>query len=336
MDAHESLKALRPKVSQRVYDVLVAAGLDVDPWHWKSNGQPEPDFARNQLYRSRWVFVDAAGEVLMSLWYDKMKVEGDEIIIRGNAREDQMMYRRMGEDHRKYQGEAKKQEMSKMRRGVQWASKAGLLDNAIRNCESARLDFSVAIVDRAQPHDDESENANARELDTVKWHVRSYTYEGDYVLVRGPRKTVDGVDVTVPQQVCEALDANIPIVPYEKALKSTSDLGTYEIGIEDQFVEEAPTAFFETSRVYPRDQAHRRAVLKRSAGFCEFCGAEGFLKSNGNLYLETHHIVPLSEEGLDNPRNMIALCPNDHRQAHYAARSEYLREAFLEYVTKMY
>lgn len=198
MDAHDLLKALRPKISQRVYDVLVAAGIDVDPWHWKSDGQPEPDFARNQLYRSRWVFIDAAGEVLMSLWYDTMKVEGDEIIIRGNARDDQMMYRRMGENHRQYQGEAKKQEISKMRRGVQWASKAGLLDNAIRNCESARLDFSVAIVDRAHAHDDEAENANGRELDTVKWHVRSYTYEGDYVLVRGARKSENIVAVAPP------------------------------------------------------------------------------------------------------------------------------------------
>lgn len=111
-----------------------------------------------------------------------------------------------------------------------------------------------------------------------------------------------------------------------------SDDGLYGIGIEDQFVREPATPSFETSLVYPRNQAHRNTVLKRSKGFCEFCGVKGFLKSNGRLYLETHHIVPLSEYGLDDPGNMIALCPNDHRQAHYAANSEYLRKVFLEYV----
>jgi hypothetical protein len=114
MDSHEILKVLRPRTSQRVYDVLEAAGHDIEPWHWKSDGQPEPDYVRNPLFRSRWVFVDG-GHVLMSLWYDTMKVEDNEIVIRGNARHDQMMYRRMGEDRHHYRGEAKRLEISKMR-----------------------------------------------------------------------------------------------------------------------------------------------------------------------------------------------------------------------------
>ncbi|WP_407646473.1 HNH endonuclease [Henriciella aquimarina] len=38
---------------------------------------------------------------------------------------------------------------------------------------------------------------------------------------------------------------------------------------------------------------------------------------SGALYLETHHIQPLAEGGADTLTNVIALCPNDHRKAHY-------------------
>ena len=39
--------------------------------------------------------------------------------------------------------------------------------------------------------------------------------------------------------------------------------------------------------------------------------------TTGALYLETHHIVPLSEGGPDHLSNVVAVCPNDHRRAHF-------------------
>jgi 5-methylcytosine-specific restriction protein A len=45
--------------------------------------------------------------------------------------------------------------------------------------------------------------------------------------------------------------------------------------------------------------------------------------------LETHHVIPLSSQGDDDPKNMIALCANDHRQAHYSVNNELMRQAFL-------
>jgi 5-methylcytosine-specific restriction protein A len=38
--------------------------------------------------------------------------------------------------------------------------------------------------------------------------------------------------------------------------------------------------------------------------------------------LETHHVVPLSENGPDHPANVVAICPKDHRRAHYAVDRE--------------
>jgi 5-methylcytosine-specific restriction enzyme A len=51
----------------------------------------------------------------------------------------------------------------------------------------------------------------------------------------------------------------------------------------------------------------------------------GFLSEKVRVYLETHHIVPLSENGLDKVSNMAALCPNHHREAHAGQRSKWIR-----------
>jgi predicted HNH restriction endonuclease len=50
--------------------------------------------------------------------------------------------------------------------------------------------------------------------------------------------------------------------------------------------------------------------------------APGFKTSRGPIYLETHHAIPLSLGGADTPDNVIALCPNHHREAHHGARKD--------------
>jgi hypothetical protein len=46
-------------------------------------------------------------------------------------------------------------------------------------------------------------------------------------------------------------------------------------------------------------------VPASAGGKREFCGCPGFTTSSGEVYLETHHIVPLSELGLDIESNAI-------------------------------
>lgn len=82
---------------------------------------------------------------------------------------------------------------------------------------------------------------------------------------------------------------------------------------------------------YARDPRVRDAVLRRAKGKCEFCGKPGFMKSDGTRYLESHHIIALAKDGEDRPTNVIALCPNDHREAHFGERCEQLeREMILK------
>ncbi|ULJ74049.1 HNH endonuclease signature motif containing protein [Rhizobium gallicum] len=44
-----------------------------------------------------------------------------------------------------------------------------------------------------------------------------------------------------------------------------------------------------------------------------------FLRADGEPYLEPHHIHRVSDGGPDDPRTVIALCPNCHRRAHSGA-----------------
>jgi len=59
-------------------------------------------------------------------------------------------------------------------------------------------------------------------------------------------------------------------------------------------------------------------LAKRLAnGKCELCGEEApFTDSQGNHYLEVHHIIWLSQGGADTISNTVALCPNCHRKMH--------------------
>jgi len=73
----------------------------------------------------------------------------------------------------------------------------------------------------------------------------------------------------------------------------------------------------------------RQQVLRRSGGCCEWCGIAGFKTLAGAVYLETHHVIPLCEGGADTVANVIALCANDHRRAHFCEESVEMRAILL-------
>ena len=77
-----------------------------------------------------------------------------------------------------------------------------------------------------------------------------------------------------------------------------------------------------------RSNCLRIYVLRRANGICEACGNDApFTNALDKPYLEPHHILRLSDNGPDNPRWVISLCPNCHRRAHYAQdRAKFNRE----------
>lgn len=70
---------------------------------------------------------------------------------------------------------------------------------------------------------------------------------------------------------------------------------------------------------YSRDPAVAAYALRVSNGVCGNCKKKApfISKSTGLPYLEVHHILPLKEGGKDIVDNVIALCPNCHREKHF-------------------
>jgi 5-methylcytosine-specific restriction protein A len=91
-----------------------------------------------------------------------------------------------------------------------------------------------------------------------------------------------------------------------------------------------------SGKAWERDRKVRDTALLRAAGKCESCGNQGFRMAGGGVYLETHHVVPLSEKGVDHERNVVALCPNDHREAHHGECRDAIRTRLLAMLADVY
>ncbi len=85
-----------------------------------------------------------------------------------------------------------------------------------------------------------------------------------------------------------------------------------------------------TTPVRNREREDRDFALSRAKGICEFCGASGCQLPDSRTFLETHHIMPLAEGGADSASNIVALCSNHHREAHYGRDARGIRERLLK------
>ena len=77
------------------------------------------------------------------------------------------------------------------------------------------------------------------------------------------------------------------------------------------------------SSAYYRDPYVRFCVLSRANGVCELCNKPGpFDRGDGVMFLESHHVIPLSDGGDDSINNAVGLCPNCHRKMHHLMLSD--------------
>lgn len=92
---------------------------------------------------------------------------------------------------------------------------------------------------------------------------------------------------------------------------------------------ESPNRVPTTYSGFPRDPKIRDAVRERAGGRCEYCGQLGFALSAITNYVEAHHIIHLAAKGPDTLDNVIALCSNHHREAHYGVKAAELESQFI-------
>jgi hypothetical protein len=161
--------------------------------------------------------------------------------------------------------------------------------------------------------------------DAIIARSQSYAFgQNDFAAIRSAIDDLGGRGNTKAWQYVQAV--------YPGDLLFRRLIGEYSIPGSDAINDlgiDSPTRELSQSWSYPRDPKVRDAVLARARGSCEFCGAQGFLKPDGTRYLETHHIIALAAEGADRVTNVIGLCPNDHREAHFGERRALLEEQMI-------
>lgn len=83
-----------------------------------------------------------------------------------------------------------------------------------------------------------------------------------------------------------------------------------------------------TRTAYRRSLDVKLYVLARAAGICELCdqAAPFISKATGEPYLEPHHVNRLSDDGLDHPTYMGAICPTCHTRIHLGVGGRELNE----------
>ncbi|QJF51092.1 HNH endonuclease [Roseobacter ponti] len=83
--------------------------------------------------------------------------------------------------------------------------------------------------------------------------------------------------------------------------------------------------------VYVRDPRVVAYTRVRANGICELCAQPApFKRPDGSHYLETHHVVPLAENGPDTPQNCAGVCPNCHRALHSAENKDHLAKTLMK------
>ena len=114
-----------------------------------------------------------------------------------------------------------------------------------------------------------------------------------------------------------------------------------EVGLQNSAIDDIPSAPIgsitpsrtpTTGFKYQRNEEVRRFVIEQANGACEYCRELGFLLSDGRHYLEAHHIIALAKQGPDTVDNVIALCPSDHREAHYGKKAIVMENEMIEII----
>jgi 5-methylcytosine-specific restriction protein A len=180
-----------------------------------------------------------------------------------------------------------------------WGKRALKMDLAVQEAIKDNLPVRVVLLEGARRGVDlpktEASKVEARLLDPVPWAVTKYDWStGHCVLTRGAKPSHFADQFSLPPQS-------------EQAVERRSVSG----------------------HAFVRNPDVRRRVLLRANGKCEWCAEPGFIMVDGRLYLETHHVIPLSEGGHDTESNVVAVCPNHHREAHHGASNTKIREVLI-------
>jgi len=168
---------------------------------------------------------------------------------------------------------------------------------------------------------------------SLQFNLESYAYRQEsYPYVKKFCERYTEIESEHPKDYPETRNASY-LIGLAVALRTAVTTAKYA----DQFTRLQPSAGSlkkrkVTTTVTERDREIRDYVLYRAQGKCEYCGKPAFKLPSGEMYLETHHVIPISERGEDSVINVAALCPNHHREAHYGSDAGEIRKKLLAWL----
>jgi 5-methylcytosine-specific restriction protein A len=125
-----------------------------------------------------------------------------------------------------------------------------------------------------------------------------------------PLKLIDGSkSVPLPESIIQEKQ--------EKKEKEARRLSDDELKERMRYVRKQAGKRGVSSAIYERNSYVAEFVKRKANGKCQLCEKPApFYDKQREPFLESHHIVWLSEGGEDTIENSTALCPNCHRKMH--------------------
>lgn len=324
MDASiaEILARLKPTHRHSVMDLVSQAGIDVAPWAFKRDGTPVREPRANPAYCYEWAFGSDAEGYVLCIWHDSLKEialpQGAALGFQENVRQLALSLDRIAID--------RSQPTDVRNRARDQAGRARKFESALQRSFRRQTAVRVIVNEGDRRSDNElgtsKSTVKLRQLDEARWFVHRYDdATGDTILVRGiePPSASAAAAETETEPAPPVPLPTIEVEPGASNAPLPMDTPTYV----DQFSEPAAAVQRQASVLIRECSATvRQSVLRRAKGVCELCGQRGFTTASGSIYLETHHVVSLADDGPDHESNVVAICPQDHRRAHFAAERD--------------
>lgn len=298
----EVLAKIEPTETVTVIDLVESAGIDILPWSFAADGQPVARPRSNPRYCYEWAFGGGSEPTLLFIWHESLSIESGHIVSRGEKLTRAVALEQIALDLGR--------PADVRTRSRSQATRCRRFDALLRAAWNSGSEVRVVLLGGDRNPGELGINAaavNTRLLDESPWFVASYESDGGHYLLRRGDPLAGA-----PAPVEDAgLDPDFEF----------SD--QFSLATTPARTEGADSHFFRSSEV-------RRAVLRRANGACELCGEPGFMTLQNKIYLETHHVVPLSDNGPDVVWNVVALCPNDHRRAHHGSDRQDCRDRLIK------
>lgn len=293
MNIEDTLRAIQPTDSVDVMDIVSAAGISVDAWAVKKDGGAAHNARSNPTHVYEWAFGGDQEPTLLCIWHRSLTISDDQIRLEDCVRDYALHLDRIAIDQTE-QSEVKSRARSQAKRARKFD---GMVQRAFRKAQPVRVVLLKGQHTDAAKLGWASSQVETRLLDSEPWYVHEYRNDdGAFRLVRSIRPK---------KESAEPAPNSAPV--YD----ALNDLGAPPPG------NLSPVRIQGTASSFQRDDAVREFVRARAKGFCEYCNAAGFPLPDGKRYIETHHVIWLSEGGPDMASNVIALCANHHREVHF-------------------